>query len=171
MGRLEKLNNDIQELANKILDNQDICKLIYYPSNNPLEQPAVNGKQYILDERLLTFTPKLPLAEDTGTYVSIRTPRLKPTKDDYYIVSMLCFDVYCHKDIRSIYYKDSKGDFKKGDRAILILDKIENTMKDIELSVGKNKLDAISEIANSNAIFSGYTAGYIDVDFRHRSKN
>lgn len=170
MGRLKKLNDDIHELANIILEDQDLCKLIYYPDSNPLDKPDINGKKYILDKRLLPFTPKLPMVEETGSYVTIRTPRLKPTKDEYYIVSMLCFDVYCHKDIRPIYYKDDKGNVKKGDRAILIMDKIESIMKDVELSIGKCTLDTIAEIANTKAIFSGYTAGYIDVDFRRRGR-
>ncbi|MGJ0846632.1 hypothetical protein ACR77J_08080 [Tissierella praeacuta] len=172
MGRFEKLNDDIQALADKILEDQELCKLIHYPENNPLDQPDINGQRHILNKRLLLFTPKIPMADtsnntqDNGTYITIRPTRLRPTNGGYYIVSLLCFDIYCHKNIRPIYYVDENGIKKNGDRAILIMDRIEKFMDGIDLSIGKNNLDGIIEIMNSNATFSGYTLGYKDVEFR-----
>ena len=176
MGRFEKLNDDIQELADKILADQDLCKLIHYPENNPLEQPNINGKKHILDKRLLLFTPKIPLADasnntqDHGTYVTIRPTRLRPSKGGNYIISLLCFDIYCHKDVRPIYYKDKDDNDKNGDRAILIMDRIEELMDGVNFSIGKDNLDGAGEIANSNTTFSGYTIAYTDVDFRNQGK-
>ena len=71
MGRFKKLNDDVRKLGEMILQDQDLCKLIYYPDDNPLEQPNINGRRTILGDRLLLFTPKLPLAKEEGTFVSI----------------------------------------------------------------------------------------------------
>ena len=61
MGRFAKLNNDIQQLGLKMLENQDICKLIYYPDSQIIDKPDVDADE-ILHKRLFLFTSKLPLA-------------------------------------------------------------------------------------------------------------
>lgn len=166
MGRFEKLNDDIRQLANKILDNQDLCKLIHYPDSNPLDMPRVNGRSDILDKRLLLFRPKLPLATETGTYVTIRATSMRSSKGDYYIKTVLRFFVYCHEEARSVHY----GEGKKGDRALLIVDKIEEFMESINFGIGKENFGGVDEVANNDATFSGYVVSYLDVDFRRLSK-
>ena len=168
MGRFEKLNDDIRQLANKILEDQDLCKLIYYPDSNPLDMPKVNGRKDILDKRLLLFRPKLPLAEETGTYVSIRPTSMRSSKGDYYIKTVLRFFVYCHEDVRNIYYYDTDGAKMTGDRALLIVDKIEEFMESINFGIGKENFGGVDEVANNNATFSGYVVSYLDVDFRNQ---
>lgn len=168
MNKFEKLNNDIQELGKRLSDNQDLCRLIHYPQPQPFEQQPVNGKREVLHKRLLLFSPKLPLAKETGTYVSVRVPRFAPSRDGFYMASIICFDVYSHNEVREIYYYDSKGNPVRGDRPVLILSKIDEIMQDFDLGVGKSKLDRVDEISNSDARFSGYSAWYLDVDFRKR---
>lgn len=168
MRRFEKLNNDIQELGQRLIANQDLCKLLYYQQNNPLDLPEISGKSHILNKKILLFTPKLPLATATDVYMTVRVPKMRPSsKDGYYIVSMLSFDIYCHRDIREIYYTGTDGNMAKGDRSILLLDKVDEVMKNVDTSIGKCKLHEISEIYNSDATFSGYSAIYIDLDFRN----
>lgn len=172
IGRFAKLNTDIQKLADKMMEDQDLCKLIHYPNTHPLDQPDINGYNTILDKRLLLFTPKIPLAgesegtDDDGTYVMIRPTRLNPSRGGHYIISLLIFDIYCQKDIRTIYYKDDNGNTVKGDRALLIMDKIEGIIGGVDIGIGKDNLDGVEEIANRNTTFSGYAIGYVNVDFR-----
>lgn len=176
MGRFAKLNKDINKLAEKIMQDQDLCKLIYYPNTHPLEKPDINGEG-ILDKRLLLFTPKIPLAgeseetQDDGTYVMIRPTRMTPSRGGYFIISLLIFDIYCHKDVRDIYYKDEdSGDIVKGDRALLIMDKIMGIMDDMDIGIGKDNIDRAEEVSNRNTTFSGYAIGYVNVDFSNQSK-
>lgn len=172
MGRFEKLNDDIQELADKILADQDLCKLIYYSENNPLEQPNVNGKKFILDKRLLLFTPKIPLAEGQGTYVTILPTNitLVPNSGNQFVRCLLVFDIYSHQDVRSIYYKDIQNNEKVGDRVILIMDRIEKIMENTGFSIGNSELSSARVISNNNATFSGYEISYKDFDFKSRIK-
>lgn len=171
MGRLSKLNTDIRLLTDKILENQDLCKLIYYPNKYPLSQPDINGYETILDKRLLPFTPKIPLrgkdedTQDDGTYVSIRPIRFRPSRGNQYIVSILVFDIYCEKDIRAVYYEEDEREVK-GDRALLIMDKIIDIMDETQIGIGKDTMNIVEEIYNRNATFSGYRLGYTDVDFK-----
>lgn len=170
MGRFEKLNDDIQALADKIIADQDLCKLIYYPDNNPLDQPDINGKKYVLDKRLLLLEPKIPLAATEGTYVLIRIPNYRPSKGGYYISSLLLFDIYCHTEVKTIYYKDENGKLKKGNRVLLIADRIEKIMENLGIGVGQDNLNGGGEVANNNATFSGHSIGYVNVDFRNQGR-
>ena len=172
ISRFKKLNSDIQFLANRMMEDQELVKLIHYPHQYPLKQPAISGYKNVLDKRLLLFTPKIPLAgEDTntqedGTYVMVRPFRINPSRGGYYAISLLVFDIYCQKDIRTIYYKDEDGDEVKSDRALMIVDRIENVMKDTGIGIGEDSMDVMEEISNRNMTFSGYRMGYVNVDFR-----
>lgn len=167
MGRFAKLNNDIQQLGLKMLENQDICKLIYYPDSQIIDKPDVDADE-ILHKRLLLFTSKLPLAPEVGTYVMVRPYRFAPSSGGYFIVSLLCFDIYVHqKSARRIVFKDSKGEFLSGDRVLLLMDKIDEFMNNgVNFNVGKENLDGSTEIDTRNAEFAGFTLAYKDVDFR-----
>ena len=170
MGRFEKLNRDIRGLAEKMLEDQDLCKLIHYPDANPFSQPDINGKKELLDKRLLLFAPKFPIAKEVGSYVSIRAPRFYPSRGGYYVVSLLCFDIFIHEKSREIFYLDKNGNVEKGNRALIIMDKIEDIMSKSKIGIGENNLEPIVEITNNNATFSGYSLGYKDVDFRNLSR-
>lgn len=170
MGRFAKLNDDIQELGLKVLMNQDLCKLIHYPDMNPLDQPNINGQREILDKRLLLFTHKIPLVETEGTYVLIRPDNFKSSKGGYYLSCSLLFEVYTHESIRKITYKDEDGNIKKGDRVILILDKIEEFMKTVDFSIGDNDFLNGGSLGNRDSLFTGFGIAYRDVDFRNQGK-
>ena len=121
-----------------------------------------------MDKRLILFRPKLPLATETGTYVMIRPSTMRPSKGDHYIKTVLRFFIYCHETARDIYYYDENNNDRKGDRALLIVDKIEKFMDSVNLSVGKENFGGVDEISNNDASFSGYVVSYTDVDFRNQ---
>lgn len=172
MGRFEKLNRDINKIADKMMENQEICKLIHYPSKYPLDQPNVNGYRDILDKRLLLCTPKIPLTgveedtKDNGTYIIIRPTGMSSSQGGQYVKSRLYFDIFCEKSTRVVYYKDEDGVKVKGDRALLLMDKIDEFMINSNLGIGRDNLGTVNDIANRNATFSGYSLEYINVDFR-----
>ena len=167
MGRFAKLNNDIQQLGLKMLENQDICKLIYYSDSQIIDKPDVDADE-ILHKRLFLFTSKLPLAAEQGTYVMIRPYRFRPSGGGHFIISLLCFDIYTHQDARRIVFKDSKGELLSGDRILMIMDKIDEFMNGngIGISINKDNLDGSSEVESRNAEFAGFTLAYRDISFR-----
>lgn len=168
MGRFEKLNDDIRLLAEKMLVNQDLCRLIHYSDINPLSADLsdVNGKKDVMDKRLILFSPKLPTGKEVGTFVNIRPVSMRASQGDYYIKTRLRFCIFCHKDASVIYYKDNEGETKKGNRAMLILDRITNFMEDVDIGIGKENIGGIEEICNRDSSFAGYMIDYLNVDFR-----
>lgn len=167
MGRFLKLNNNIQILGMKMLQDQDLCKLIYYSDTEIINKPNVDPDD-ILHKRLLLFTSKLPLADQTGTYVNIRPYRFNPNNSGHFIISLLCFDIYVHQDIRRVIFKDDNNKFISGDRALVIMDKIDSFMNSNKnnVCVSKANLDGGAEIDTRNAVFAGFTLGYKDISFR-----
>lgn len=146
-----------------MLDDDDLCKLIYYTENNPLNQDAINGEKHLSDKRLLTFRSKIPLAASEGVYVLVRVPNMRPSSGGgYYISSLLVFDIYCHVDIKTIY--DRNGN--KMDRTLLIASRIEQIMKELDIGIGKDSFNGGGEVSNNDGTFQGFSMGYVNVDFR-----
>ncbi len=166
IGRFEKLNDDIRHLALKLLEDQDLCKLIHYPDNNPLDQPDVNGIREVLDKRLLLFVPRLPQAKETGTFVTIMPVPIRPTRSGNLIASTLRFDVYSHHETRAITYQGADNKVRKNvDRVLLIMDKIQNIISGLHMGIGQDQFQGADYVGTNNATFSGYQMIYNNIDF------
>ncbi len=166
MGRFAKLNNDIQQLGWKMLENQDICKLIYYNNSQIIDKPDVNIDE-ILHKRLFLFTSKLPIAVKEGTYVMIRPYRFKLSKGGYFVVSLLCFDIYVHQDARRVVFQDKNGELLTGDRVLMLMDKIDEFIYGGSgLGIGEDNFDGAEEINTRNNEFAGFTLAYKNIDFK-----
>lgn len=167
MGRFAKLNNDIQQLGLKMLENQDICKLIYYKDAKIIDKPDVDSSK-ILNKRLFLFTSKLPMTPTEKTYVMLRPLKFRPSKGGYFVVSLLCFDIYVHQNVRRVVFKNKNGEIESGDRALMLMDKIDEFMNSNKngVCVSKDNLDGASEIDTRNAEFAGFTLAYRDISFR-----
>lgn len=166
MNRFIKLNQDIQNLAVKLLEDVDVRKLIYYPDAQLVDKPDVEIDD-ILHKRLLLFTSKLPLAVEKCTYVMIRPFRFRPSDGGQFVITYLCFDIYVHQDIRRVVFEDNNGEILSGDRVLLLMGMIDSFMsKGVNFNVGRENLDGSTEIDSRNAEYAGYTLAYRDVDFR-----
>lgn len=166
MNRFIKLNQDIQNLAVKLLEDVDVRKLIYYPDTQLVDKPDVEIDD-ILHKRLLLFTSKLPLAVEKCTYVMIRPFRFRPSDGGQFVITYLCFDIYVHQDIRRVVFEDNNGEILSGDRVLLLMGMIDSFMsKGVNFNVGRENLDGSTEIDSRNAEYAGYTLAYRDVDFR-----
>lgn len=166
MNRFIRLNQDIQNLGVRLLEDGDIRKLIYYPDTQLINKPDVDIDD-ILHKRLLLFTSKLPLAVEKGTYVMIRPFRFGPSDSGQFIITLLCFDIYVHQSIRRVVFEDNNGEILSGDRVLLLMGMIDSFMsKGVNFNVGRENLDGSTEIDSRNAEYAGYTLAYRDVDFR-----
>ncbi len=166
MNRFIKLNQDIQNLAVKLLEDVEVRKLIYYPDTQLVDKPDVEIDD-ILHKRLLLFTSKLPLAVEKCTYVMIRPFRFQPSDGGQFVITYLCFDIYVHQGIRRVVFEDNNGEILSGDRVLLLMGMIDSFMsKGVNFNVGRENLDGSTEIDSRNAEYAGYTLAYRDVDFR-----
>ena len=61
------MEKDSTLIINKILDNQNIKKMLYYPVRECLSMPNLNQEQtYSLIENNISFIPKIKISENTG---------------------------------------------------------------------------------------------------------
>ncbi len=166
INRFEKMNKDIYALAEKMLEDQDLCKLIYYAGKYPLRGENVNGYKNLLDKRVLPFKRKIPRPDEQGTYILIRPENIRGSRGGNLIKSQLVFDVYTSEQDKQIFDKD--GDF--ANREMLIMAKIDEFMRNIGLSIGENGFGMAGTVETRNSEFTGYSVIYDDVDFREMSK-
>lgn len=165
-GRFEKLNDDIQKLATQVLQNQNLCKLIYYPDTDDIfTKPDIRGNQLIQDKKVILFNHKMPLVERGKTYLLIRPDNFRPSQGGHYIKCSLVFEAYSAEDIRNITY-EKDGNIENGDRVILILNEIDNIMQNLNISIGENNFVSGGSIGNRDSAMTGYGVVYNDVDFR-----
>lgn len=167
MGRFLKLNHDVQQLSFKMLEDSDIRKLIFYNDTEIIDKPDINIDK-IFNKRLFLFTSKLPFVAEKGTYVMIRPFKFRPVKGGYFIISLLCFDIYVHQNIRNVVFQNSNNDIISGDRILMIMDKIDKFMSSYQnqICVNQDNLDGSAEISTRNAEFAGFTLAYKDISFR-----
>jgi hypothetical protein len=59
-------------IAQKILEDDDICKLLYYTDNNPLEHTITEDERYNLLHKNVLLVPKVPENDDIkGSYILV----------------------------------------------------------------------------------------------------
>lgn len=162
MGRFNKMNRDIYTLAEEMLEDQRLCKLIYYSGQHPLRQPDINGVRHLLNKRVLPFGKKIPQVDREGTFILIRPENIRSIQGNNYLRAQLVFEIYTSEKDKIIYDEDNKP----CSREMLIMDGIEAFMKNINLSVGKNNFGMAGSIETRNSEFTGYSVVYNDVDFR-----
>lgn len=155
MGRFLKLNNDMQIIADKLLENQDLCKLLAYEGNNPLSMPKVRTSD-IMNKRLL-FSSRIFDVDEVGSYLTVRFAGGKPSKGGYFIHSTFFVDILIHQDARNVI---------GGQRVNFMADIIEEIMANLDISIGKVSLYDVVEIVSNNASFAGLRLVYRDTDFK-----
>ena len=156
MGRFLKLNNDMQTIADKLLENQDLCKLLKYEGENPLSMPEVRPSE-IMDKRLL-LSSKIFGNKEIGSFLTLEISGGKPKSSEHYIQTSFFFDILIHHDARKII---------NGQRVNFISDIIEEVMESMTFSIGKVNFYGFERIGNNDGRFLGRRLIYRDVDFRN----
>lgn len=164
-NKFEKLNRDIYNLAKKMLEDQELCKLIHYSGQFPLTQPDISGTRLLLGKKVLPFKSKIPRPDEQGTYILIRPENIRGSKGGNLISSQLVFEIYTSETDGDVY--DEDGDI--ADRVALIMSKIDKFMINSGLSIGKNSFGMAGSIGTRNSEFTGYSMVYNDIDFREIS--
>ena len=102
MGYYEELNSLVFIFINKMLENQEICKLLYYNDENPLSYPDFNS-DILLFDRINPYAKRPDPEVDKTAIVNVFLYETKPPTnnkgkryEDFYI------DVICHLDAQKV---------------------------------------------------------------------
>lgn len=100
MAYFKDLNDKIVYITNMVKANQDLCKLLYYSENNPLDFPDIFDTQTLMLRNIFPL-PKSP--ESVKEQISILNVYFlnskNYSKNTGFRPVYLVFDIMCHLDI------------------------------------------------------------------------
>lgn len=156
MANFANLSQSGMTIINMILQNQELCKLIYYKEDNPLEQPdIIDTANKLLMKQLFPLPKKAPAETEETIIVNARfnsgnlTSSNKGFADEYIVIDIM---VHLNKWL----LKDEKI------RTYEILSRIDKLFNNVYvkgLSMNYILFDGISEIMYSD-YFYGYRLRY-----------
>lgn len=149
MAYFEELNNSLNAVLQKILDNQDLCKMIYYsdiPSNHSDIDTSI-----LITEKYLNPMSKIPEANsDQKSIMNVHYLKAQKGKTNKGSVhEILALDIICHLDNQMV---------KGGNLLLMMCSEVEGTFdsKIIEdISPYKLQFAGFNEIYPAD-FFSGY---------------
>lgn len=162
MGKLNHFANlgmVVMKIAQELLNNQNLCKYLYYTSNNPIAEDDISDTKGLLFGTNINIKPVIPQAETNGCYVNILADMLMTDQDnpDYFVVS-LRFDVLCPTELWEL--EESQL------RPFAIMEEIDTYMRHSQkTAVGDLESKAASLIAPTDTL-AGYSIFYTGTEFK-----
>jgi len=98
-GNFTSLAVDLQIIMNKIIKNDNICKLLYYDGPDALSRPNLTPEQKsALIGKNIKVVPTIEKDQDTTNMIIIQFDRFFPNNqdDNVYIQFTISFDVLCY---------------------------------------------------------------------------
>ena len=161
-----QIGKDLQIIIEKLLNNDNICKLLYYADKDALSKPSLTlDQKYSLlsdssaDSRI-KIVPQLPKDDDLGSYIIVQFDSFSPNSvsEIVYRDFIVTFDIICNIKLWTL------DDYTPRVYAL---------MHEIDSMFDLSKLNSSGPInfigANSlvlNEFFSGFTLAYRIHDFR-----
>ncbi|MBX4152259.1 hypothetical protein [Paenibacillus lautus] len=100
MARFQQLNKNIEEVLLNLIDNQSLCKLLYYPQDDPFNEKEINDTSVLLYNKIYPF-PYVPGVQETaGSFLSAFFDNFKLPSDNKGTKEVsLVFNVIVHKNL------------------------------------------------------------------------
>lgn len=93
------IDKDLALIVNKILQNQRLCKLLYYTQKDCLQAEDLSMEQRIsLLNNHIRIIPKLPITTQCPNYIIITMTDFTPTDNPEFRDCTINFQVLCHPD-------------------------------------------------------------------------
>lgn len=169
------LNDYVKKILRKILNSDDLCKLIYYDIKDISDKEITNEQKLTMingdekDRRIFPY-PFIPgTTVETKTVLSFYFDRLRLARNNKeFNFGEIIFDIFSHEDIWLM------EDFEVRVYSIMSeIDKIFNNTD--ELGIGRLQLDSQFGLTylppfSQNSTFYGYRLRYINYDFNKVKK-
>ena len=104
MAYFKDLSNKIVYILNLIKSDQDLCKLLYYSEENPLEQPDITDTQELMFRNLFPLPKNPESIKEQRALLNVYfldSQNYKINKGFRYIY--LAFDIMCHLEVWMIF--------------------------------------------------------------------
>lgn len=90
----------IRKIIEKIIESQDLCKLVYYDENNPLSQPTISDTSSLIGNRIFPL-PKYSFAEtEKCSRINVYFKNSQPYEPNSGFRKIILYiDIICNDDI------------------------------------------------------------------------
>ena len=131
IGTFEQLDNQVQNIILKLLENENICKLIYYNTEDALTQPPVENPTDLIKTHIYTQTYIPPTDEET-TYLVVFFDMFDSMDGGnvYLRKGRLYFNVVTHRNLWNI---------DGGQRVIRLMNEIDKIINKNNVSLSLTK--------------------------------
>jgi hypothetical protein len=153
--RFKQLNQNVNNVISSLIQNQDLCKFLYYDTNNPLVEANIVDTSKLIFDKIYPI-PKLPNTEtEAGSFLNVFFDAFKiPQSNSGTKESVILFNIICHIDLWRM-----KGTGMLRPYSILHeIDEMFNNQKII--GIKKLQFDK-GRFLYVNDKFSGYQASYL----------
>lgn len=138
------LGKDLYDIMLALMEDQDLMKLLYYTSSNPLSESTIDP--YELVNSNILIVPRIPAIEIVKNFLIIRFDNFALSNNIYFKSNSIIIDVVCHNNQWII-----EGDTL---RPFLIMEKIDTI-------INQSKFNGIGKIGFVHADIVAYTEEYI----------
>lgn len=155
MNKAYELDQYLKRVLDEMVENQNLCKLLYYNSDNPLDEAdLVNPKNLIKDK--IIPRPFIPdITKEASSFAIITIDNIKG-KGRTLHDGIVYFDIFCH---------DSLWYIKDGLRPFALFGEIQEIFCDKYIKgIGKFTFAGCKLISSSNE-YKGYRVSYEFTNF------
>jgi len=156
MTFLSEITDYKNTIMNRVLEDQELCKAIFYTDQGFLEQENIEDTSDLIHKNIFPhrFIPNI--IEDAKTYITLSMTNYRLVNSSYKS-GLIAIYMFTHRDLFKTDYGYSRIDF--------ILTKIEELMNNKRgLGIGKLEFAGLNEYV-VNEKFQGYVLSYQPVDF------
>lgn len=143
-------------IIGRILENQELCKALFYQSPDFLEQPDIEDTTELIYKCIFPhrFIPDINM--ETGTYIALALGDYRLVNNSFK-TGIVSVNVFTHRDTFKTDYQCTRVDF--------IANKIDEMLNYKDgIGLGKLEFKALNEYV-VNEKFQGYAITYKPVDF------
>lgn len=159
MSKFNELNTNLMSVLFKLLESQDLCKLLYYDTDNPYAETDITDTSTLLFSKIFPI-PKIPtIKTKESSMITVIFDDIRiGTGGTAFKNSMLCINTFCHIDKWQL-----KGTGKL--RIYSIMQEIDNKLNNERvIGIGKMQFNR-SRFIGANEQYFGYQTYYSVLDF------
>lgn len=156
MGNFEELNKNMNDIMVKLIENQNLCKLLKYNTKDCLSQPSIEDTTSLLHNEIFPYPFSTETLKEASSLLIVTFDKFTPTKGYGYKNNYVIFRVLCNNDLWST---------DDGLRPYLILHELDTMFNDKKvIGIGKLIFNSCNELW-ANKDYTGFTLTYKVTDF------
>ena len=145
-------------ISNLLLNNQNVCKLLYYTTRTPLSETTITDTDFLMNKNI-RLIPKVPDEQsEKGSFIIILLDGFDvDSKNEAALMATLRFDVICPIDEWLI--------DETSLRPFLIMSEIKSMFSGLQIKgIGKLRFGGVERIVMSE-VYAGYTMVFTNYEF------